>query len=395
MKWINLLHFYQPPNSTWLEIKEALDKSYLRLIKLMEDNPKLKMTWNVAGCLLQRLKDEGELDFISRLKALIKNGQVELVSSAAYHGLLPLLPKGEVIRQVEENELITKNVLGVSKTSGFFLPEMAYSPEIAKIIKSLGYKWVVLDEVAVAENKEIDLNKVCVDKHSGLKVVFRNRMLSTAYPPSILKEKNLYSDLGELAITATDAELYGLRHLDPALELEKLISSQKIKTSTVSEFISESELANKEQTEVNLFASSWDSSLEDIKRGQAFNLWQDKNNPIHKQLWNLSYFALSLGDKFKEDDNYTWYRWHLVRGLASCTFWWASANDFSRVFGPYAWSPDVVERGLEDLIRSVRSIDSEKSRSDKLKAEKYYIKTKQLIWQCHWKKHWRKPVSED
>jgi hypothetical protein len=79
----------------------------------------------------------------------------------------------------------------------------------------------------------------------------------------------------------------------------------------------------------------------------------------------------------------------LVRGVASCTFWWASEYDFSNVFGPYAWNPDIIERGLEDMIRAVRSLNDKKSKKYKLEAENYYLKIKKNIWQRHWNKHWQ------
>ena len=78
--------------------------------------------------------------------------------------------------------------------------------------------------------------------------------------------------------------------------------------------------------------------------------------------------------------------------MFSCTFWWASGRDFSKIYGPYTWSPDDIERGLEDLIRSVRSLSDIKTKKKKLEAEKYYLRIKELIWSDHWNKHWQKIV---
>ena len=105
-------------------------------------------------------------------------------------------------------------------------------------------------------------------------------------------------------------------------------------------------------------------------------------------IFTLFYDKKKLGDKFKNDRNIKWHRWHLVRGLASCSFWWASANDFTTSFGPYAWNPDIVERGLSDLLRSVRAIEDKKSLKDKLKAEALALRLKKNLWRCHWLKHW-------
>jgi len=395
MIWINFLHLYQPANLDSYNIKLALDKSYYRLLRLMEENDQLKMTWNISGCLLDRLKAEGENDFIKRLQDLVKTGRLELVSSAAYHALLPFLNKAEVIRQIKENEKILKYFFGARfKAAGFFLPEMAYSGTVAKTIKSLGYKWLILDELAFSGGKKKpDFKKYYIDKTSGLKIVFRNRFFSESYPPNnLIKLLKKEKKEAQLIITATDAELYGLRHEDPTAILEKVVKEEKIKTKTISEFINEQESLKFKPEKIKLVSSSWESSRKEILSGQPFALWSCRNNKIHTLLWRLSDLALALGEKYKKDKNYKWYRWHLVRGLASCTFWWASARDFSKIFGPYAWNPDGVERGLEDLIRAIRSFNNPLSKKDKLKGENYYLKIKKLIWEEHWLKHWKRNV---
>ncbi|MFA6995355.1 MAG: hypothetical protein WC249_03005 [Patescibacteria group bacterium] len=409
MLWLNFLHFYQPANAEFYNIRKALDKSYWRLLRLMEEHPELRATWNISGCLLERLAEEKEEAFINRLKFLVKKGRVELTTSAAYHGFLPLLPESEVIRQIKQNEKILKKHFGKNfKPSGFFLPEMAYSSIVAKIIKRLGYSWVILDEIAYngGIGRRPERGKFYLDSASGLRVIFRDREISGAYPPDklwldIQKLKNTkiapltkanvrLFDSASLYITATDAELYGLRHEDPTGEIEKIAKFPGLQTLTISDYwqiVSKNKLVK-----INLMASSWESTPSEVKNNYPYRLWADKTNKIQMDLWKLANLALSLEDKFKNDKNFYWYCWHLVRGLASCTFWWASARDFSKIYGPYAWSPDDVERGLEDLIRSVRSLYNPKTKKYKLAAEKYYLKIKKRIWEEHWKKHWQKTV---
>jgi alpha-amylase/alpha-mannosidase (GH57 family) len=395
MKWINFLHFYQPANIESYSVQKALDKSYYRLLRLMEENSNLRMTWNISGCLLVRIEDEKKIDFINRLSKLVKSGRIELTGSAAYHGFLPLLPEFEVIRQIKENEKTLKKYFGSKfKPDGFFLPEMAYSVAVAKIVKKLGYKWIVLDEIAYDGGKSRpNFNLFYIDKNSNLKVIFRNREFSSSYPPDrlMIEVKKLKTEI-DIVCTATDAELYGLRHEDPTAELERVVKIKKLVTETISEFISRISLKNVKLEKIEVVPCSWESSRKEIASQEPFKLWFDKKNKIHNYLWKFTNLALSLDSKYKKDKNYEWFKWHLVRGIASCTFWWASAKDFSKIFGPYAWSPDGIERGLEDLVRSVRSLNDPKTKKYKLQAEKYYLKIKKLIWEEHWKKHWKKIV---
>lgn len=362
---------------------------------MFEEHPNLKMTINISGCLLERLVDAGESKFIERLCFLVKKGRIELTGSAYYHGFLPLLPEREVIRQIKANEKILKKIFGKNfKPSGFFLPEMAYSPAVAKIIKRLGYQWLILDEVAYSggTDKHPDKTRPYIDEASGLKVIFRERDKSSAYPPdklfSLLKEKKEIKN--QIIITATDAELYGLRHEDPTGEMEKIVKSTELKMATISAWLKK--IGVKKAVKIKIWPSSWESSPADVKNGKAYSLWRDKSNKIQVSLWKLAELALSLEDKYKKDKNFYWYLWHLERGLASCTFWWASAHDFSKIFGPYAWSPDDIERGLGDLVRSVRSLNDPKTKKKKLEAENYNLKITKMIWESHWKKHWRKTI---
>lgn len=389
MLWLNFLHFYQPANAESYSIRKALDKSYWRLLRLMEEHPDLRATWNVSGCLLERLEDEKETAFLNRLKFLVKKGRIELTGSAAYHGFLPLLPEAEVIRQIKTNEKILKKHFGKNfKPAGFFLPEMAYSPALSRLVKRLGYSWMILDEIAYSavNQHRPEAGQVYIDIASGLKVVFRDRAISSSYPPDriwpMVKED-------KTILTATDAELYGLRHEDPTAEIEKIAKSKDLRTATLSAFIKS---AKGKLSKTELKSSSWESSPKDVKNGHPYHLWLDKDNKIQMNLWKLASLSLDLGAKHKQDKNFYWHRWHLVRGLASCTFWWASAHDFSKIYGPYAWSPDEIERGLEDMIRSVRSFADLKTKKKKLEAEACYLKIKKLIWESHWKKHWQKTI---
>lgn len=393
MLWLNFLHFYQPANAEFYNIRKALDKSYWRLLRLLEEHPDLKFTANISGCLLERLAEEKETAFLDRLKFLVKKGRLELTGSAAYHGFLPLLPDLEVVRQIKANEKILKKHFGKEfKPAGFFFPEMAYSPRVAKIVKRLGYSWIIIDEVSFSSpaSKRPDFNCPYIDEASGLRIIFRNREFSSAYPPDKLWP--LISagkkEMPPMIITATDAELYGLRHEDPTGEIEKIARAKELETMTMSSFLKR--LAKIKAVRVKLLSSSWESSLKEVIVGRPYLLWQDPKNKIQAYLWRLTDLSLALGEKYKKDKNIYWHRWHLVRGLASCTFWWASAHDFKPVFGPYAWSPDDIERGLEDLIRSVRSLVDKKTKKPKLEAESYYLKIKKLIWEEHWHKHWKK-----
>jgi len=387
MKWINFLHFYQPANADDFIIKEAIDRSYLRLIEILENHPQVKFTLNIAACLLSR----GEFErrgLPERLKKLLERGQIELTGSAAYHALLPLVSEEEARAQILETENILKKYFGENfKPRGFFLPEMAYSAPVAKIIKEFGYEWIILDEISAGRGLDkIDCHKAYTDQNSGLKVIFRSRRFSNCYVPDRLEE---FFKNNDLVISATDAELYGHRHEDPEKQLEKVLADENLRTELLSDFIKTAPAGE----EIKIAASNWESTEKELENKEPYALWYDKKNKIQMRIWKLADFASALIKKYRADDNYCWARWHLVRGLSSCTFWWASGRDFSHNFGPRAWSPDEIERGVNELIRSVRSLHDVTSRQPKMAAEKLYIKIKHLIWRKHWGHYWKNDQS--
>jgi predicted glycosyl hydrolase (DUF1957 family) len=385
MNWINFLHFYQPANIDAFIVKEATEKSYYRIVRALEEHPRIKFTFNISGCLVLRWQDSGYGDIIKRIKKLINNGQVELVGSASYHPILPLIPEKEAIRQIRENENILKKFFGLKRPLGFFFPEMAHGARMAKIIKKLGYKYLILDEISYnGKLGQTDFKKIYKDRNSGLKVIFRSRKMSNDFVPKIIK-KELDKNNRDFIITATDAELYGLRYIDHGAEFERLLNEPKIKTLTLSEFIN-----NKAPLPAALVDSNWESTERELKNKLSYALWHNKKNKLQMKIWKLAGLAYKASKKFAGDPNYYWAEWHLVRGFSSCTFWWASGRDFREVFGPISWGPDEIERGINEFIRSIRSLENPRSKAVKIKAEKLYNKIRQLIWNKHWKEYWKK-----
>jgi predicted glycosyl hydrolase (DUF1957 family) len=381
MWWINFLHLYQPANLEPELIKEAVAKSYRRLIQLLEKKTNLKMTMNISACLIERLEEEGYTDLINRLKSLVAGHRLELVGSAAFHGFLPNLPAEEVIWQIEYQEKVLKKYFNLKNIKGFFIPEMAYHPQVAKIIAQKNYQWLILDEIA--STKDIDFNYIYKDKDSGLKVVFRQREYSNAYPPDKINILRRQKETPKAIVTAVDGELYGLRHLDPQAQLERIVFWSSLKTATVSEYINSNQ---EEIKEIQLRKSSWESTEKELKANNPYILWNDPKNDIQQALWQLANLALSMKTKYPLDKNLSWYRWHLNRGLASCWFWWASAYDFTHNYGPLAWSPDQIEKGINDLLRAIRSFENQDSKEEKIRAEKLVAKLRQDIWLKHWQK---------
>ena len=385
IKWVNLLHLYQPPSINEDTIKAVAENSYSFIVKILKESKKGKISANINASLLEHLEEFGYHGLIEDMNKLVLKGKIELVLSAANHPVLALVPFEESIRQIKMSREIYKKYFPKVKIRGFFFPEMVYDKKVAKYLKGIGIKWIILDEIAYnGKLGFVDNQKKYIDKNSGLQVIFRNRNYSRKYTPRVVLDALKEESRPDSLITATDAELYGDRHVDYTGDFYFAVRNKNINCQTISEYLE----ALKEKEYVFPKIASWDTSEEEFKKGQALNLWKNSKNQIHIKLWELTNFALKLIEKNKKDEGYGWARYRLDRGLSSCVYWWASGKDFA-MMSKASWHPDQIIAGADDLIKSVRSLSSI-SVEDKLKAEKLYLKIEELVWKKHWSQYYKR-----
>ena len=337
MYWSNLLHIYQPPGQKKEIINQVVKESYKRILTILQTNPFVRLSLNICASLTEQLVEYGYQDFLKQIKKLVETGQIELVGSAAYHPLLPLLPETEISRQVKLNEDINQKYFGKSwQPKGFFLPELAYSKKTADVIQNLGYQWIVLDEIAYqGQFGQVLFDKIY--KKGNLKIIFRNRGLSLLFFGEWLDsvdkffssiKKDGRSD--EFLITAFDGENLGHHHKYLADLWEKILQDPKIQNITYSEYIDL--LKDKPLIEVEPLDSSWSTEIKDLKEKIPYPLWQHPENKLHQYQWQLTNLFIGLINQVKDNSNYKEARELLDKALASDQYWWASIKPL-RNFG--------------------------------------------------------------
>lgn len=374
--WINFLHFYLPPTSETDVVDEAANRSYAWILEMANKYKNWKFTININASLTNLLNDK-HINIVEGIKNLIDQRQLELVDSLAFHPIAPLLPEEYIIRQIKINQKINQQTFGV-KAQGFFLPEMAYAPNLGNLLVKLGYKWLILDEIShQGKEGKIDWNKKYILKDTNLKIVYRSRQWSKDYVPRLITQAK--NELPPYIVSATDAELYGHRFVDWEGWLYKVLTNPDINCLTISEYLQELN----QTTETNPVASNWESLEQELKKF-PFSLWLNKKNRIQVKLWKLAKLALHEIKNHPDDNNFSWAQKHLDQGLASCTFWWASGRDFN-LFGAPAWKPDEVEKGALELVKVIRTLKV--PTSTKLRAEKYYHQINKTLWTKHWTKY--------
>ena len=371
--WAPLLHAYQPPTQE-LEILKRINKEcYKPLFSLLEEYDNVKFCLNINGVLIELLYEYGLSDTMNLLKNLVSESKVEIVGTAKFHPLLPLIPKKEVQHQIQMNEEVNRREFGRWQRSGFFPPELAISGSVAKYIRQIGYKWVLMSGIACPEDTEWSYDKIYTSPN-GLQLFFRDDILSNKISFKNIKAKDFVNEIKDIfqpeidpkkkptkennryIITGMDAETFG--HHIPHYEktflkkvLDLIDEEEIIKTIFISELDQHFPLSNKK---IIPRESSWSTNYEDIKNGVPYPLWKHPDNNIHKYYWKLMNSLnnlMNLADNiditidWEVENYYTTARFFYNRGIYSCPMWWSNPQNGM-------WSPNLIYKGIELLMKA-------------------------------------------
>ncbi|MFX0070747.1 MAG: hypothetical protein ACFFAO_06625 [Candidatus Hermodarchaeota archaeon] len=369
--WAPLLHIYQPPTQDH-EILRRIDKEcYKPLFNIIEKFP-AKFSVNINGVLIDLLYDSGLEDTIDLLKNLVSENKIEILGTAKYHPILPLIPEKEVQHQIQMNEETNRQEFGnIWNRTGFFPPEMAVSSHVAKIVRNLGYKWIILSGIACPEEWPYD--KI-YQSPNGLQLFFRDDILSNKISFKQISSKEFVKSLKEsfisktekkkqdkYIITAMDGETFGHHiknyektFLGKVLELitdDNDDDGEKIELIFISDLDKYFPISKKKIIPIE---SSWSTAYEDIKANIPYPLWKHPENSIHTYYWKILKSLnklmnladhLDLAEDWEVENYYNTARYFYDKGLYSCPIWWANPQNRT-------WSPNLIYNGLELLLRA-------------------------------------------
>lgn len=333
-----ILHAYQPPTQNPEILERIVKNCYLPIIRVLEENSSLKVTLNINASLTEQL-EKNHISVIEGFAELAKNMQIEFLESGAYHPILPLMSTKEVKLQIKLNNKINSRVFGeIWKPQGFWPPELAVSETIAAIIESLGYRYMIIPEIAISSNSPFPTplyNRVLLHPNTpNLAFINRNREVSNNISfkkySSIDDGNKHFQLLKELQpdgaiVFATDLETFGEHHRNYEKFLRKILeNNNSILASQLLEMPS--------QPIVEFRSSSWSTSEEDLFRDVPFPLWAYPGNSIHDLLSYHSDLLSELTDYLllEKDENDYDVKLALkavAKAQYSCQTWWASTKD--------------------------------------------------------------------
>jgi predicted glycosyl hydrolase (DUF1957 family) len=353
MYWANFLHIYQPPTRSEDDIRKISNECYRKLIEVLGRNQTARITLDINASLTERLDRYGLSDVIDGLRRLAERGQIELTASAMYHPILPLLPHSEMARQIALNTEVNRKYFGeIYKPAGFCPPEMCYSKEVAQTVVEMGYRWIIVDEIALNGK----LGHAPCDKVytiSGLKdffVFFKERRLSAEIDKGAYQDADGFlAALGERTnkheylLTGTDCEASGHHRPEQEKLLRDIYKGRAIGTCTISNLI----IAFKHVEPIEPLPSSWSASEEDMSEGIPYPLWSHPDSELHKLQWQLTHFAIDAISSLDKDDVQSLQARHMLdKALYSCQYWWAGCRPW--------WDMQIVEQGAAALIEAIQ-----------------------------------------
>jgi alpha-amylase/alpha-mannosidase (GH57 family) len=330
---------------------------------------KARVTLNFTGSLIEQLNELLNVGFDPRLNGLWgryreaeKLGRAKFTGCGYFHPIFPLIPDEDRRRQIEMHIRIFEDTFG-EKPSGFWLPELAFSPKIIPTLAKLGIKWTVVDGPHILNaNRDGNRYELLYRPHyveyDGQKIIVipRDRDISNAqqsgYNPvwlrSQIEQRVQPHNSGDFLLTvATDGENGWFRHsgenagfwgwfFEPLAHLlEKDPDFKFIELTTIDDYLDE----HPPQDTVAVEDGSW--NVPDTSDDGRFLKWTegDHRQKIWTHILETSRLVHEIDEKAKALSNdcppeaktaiqRAW-RW-LLLAESSDNFWWGSQDWLNR-----------------------------------------------------------------
>lgn len=147
MKTINLIfgcHSHQPIGNFDFVFQMAYEQAYRPFLDVLEQFPAVRVTQHFTGPLLDWFAAK-QPQFLERLAAMARTGQIEIMGGGYYEPLLCAIPERDAVAQIRRMGDFCEQHFG-SRPRGMWLTERVWEPHMPHILNEAGIEYTALDD---------------------------------------------------------------------------------------------------------------------------------------------------------------------------------------------------------------------------------------------------------
>ena len=154
-----VLHNHQPVGNFDGVIEQAYQDSYLPFLEVFEQYEYLKLALHTSGPLMMWLA-ERHPEYISRIKALVAGGQIEIVGGPFYEPILTMIPSRDRIGQIVKYTRWLQTRFDTA-VCGMWMPERVWESQLTRDLVPAGMQYTILDD--------LDKTRLLSDEHAPVR----------------------------------------------------------------------------------------------------------------------------------------------------------------------------------------------------------------------------------
>lgn len=138
------IHNHQPVGNFDFVFEEAYQKSYKPFIDVYETFSHLSLSIHISGCLLEWL-DGHHPEYLDRIAALVKTGNLEIISAGFYEPVLAVIPDRDKRGQIRKlNNYIRERFH--YEPEGLWLTERVWEPHLCRSLVESDIRYITVDD---------------------------------------------------------------------------------------------------------------------------------------------------------------------------------------------------------------------------------------------------------
>jgi alpha-amylase len=140
-----LIHAHQPCGNFEHVLEKSYQHSYLPFLEQLENHPGIRLGLHYSGPLLTWI-EEHHPEYFSRLRVLVRAGQVELVGGGFYEPILISIPPEDQRVQIARLSGYLEAHFGV-RPSGAWIAERVWEPQLPSALAAAGIGYTLVDDI--------------------------------------------------------------------------------------------------------------------------------------------------------------------------------------------------------------------------------------------------------